>query len=299
MEIDEDNSQESQKTKIYIEENQSIKSLFKKLKQNYSSNDIKNLLTNLKIKFEIILNSKNIDNFKNNTNLDQDSTRLLRINSFSESFKNSERKITDINLFDNINEIINTCNNLEKNELTIPSDIIFKKFYLEKILRNPALYCVEKATEYFYLISIFYLALMEFNNLFKISNNKIYKLENFENKKINSLLSKQVSDAYSISLKTTPNWCSGISLNFPFLADFNSRYLFFKTCTFDPKRNLSNLFNYNKKEQGEVNMLEKMGTHYKRRKIIIDRQKIMQSVQKIIDMNKDFKVNKSLNKNFL
>lgn len=174
--------------------------------------------------------------------------------------------------------------------MTIPTEIIFKKFYLAKILRNPALYCVDKATEYFYLISVFYLAIMEFNCLFGIENNKIFKLENFENKKINSLLAKQVSDSYSVSLKSTHVWCAGISLSFPFLADFESRYLFFKTCSFDTKRNLTNLFVYNKKEQGEANFIEKMGAYNKRRKIMIDRQKIMQSVQKIIDLNKDFKV---------
>lgn len=280
-----DTNLKAEKTKILIEENQSLKSLFKKLKQNYSDLEIKNIIANLKINFEIVLNTIH--------QMEPNQSGLLS-NLLSESFnlnKKAERKLTDINLFDNINEIIDTCNSLEKSEVTIPTEIIFKKYYLEKILRNPALYCVDRATEYFYLISVFYLAIMEFNSLFKIENNKIFKLQNFENKKINSLLTKQVSDSYSISLKNTPNWCAGISLNFPYLADFASRYLFFKTCSFDTKRNLTNLFLHNKKEQGEANFIEKMGAHNKRRKIMIDRTKIIPSVQKIIDLNKDFKVN--------
>jgi len=266
--------------KIYIDDDQSLKSLFKKLKQNYSYFEIKHILENLKINFEIVRNIK----YEKGTNL----SIMPEYND--EPLEKKERKLTDINLFDNINEIIDTCNKLNKNEIIIPIEIIFKKFYSEKILRNPALYCVKKATEYFYLISIFYLATIEFSELFKIENTRFFKLDDFENKKINNLLSKQVSDYNSIFLKTIPKWCGSISLNFPFLANFHSRNLYFKTCTFDYKRNLNNLFLYYKKEQGESNSFEKIVGHNRRRKIMIDRQKIMQSVQKIIDINKNFHV---------
>jgi hypothetical protein len=79
-------------------------------------------------------------------------------------------------------------------------------------------------------------------------------------------------------------------MNFPFLSDFDSRFMFFKTFTFDSQRNLTNLFNLVNKKKSEKNLLEKLNSRNKRRKIKIDRKKIMQSVQKIIHLNKDFKV---------
>lgn len=270
-----DNDKQQKKSKIFIEENQTLKSFMRKIKNKYTSSELLSFIMNIKICFEISLN----DNYSN-----EQTIRNNRI----ESFKKNDRKLTDISLFDTVNDILTSCNELEK-DVIIPDEIIFKKIYLEKLLRNPALYCVEKATEYFYLISIIYLSTIEFSHLFNIENNRFIKKEFFENKKINSLLSKQVSDFYSISLKTIPNWCAGLSLNFPFLSDFNSRYLFFKTCTFDVKRSFNNLLTYNKKELGEGNIMEKMPGN-KRRKLMIDRKKIMESVHKIIDINKDFKV---------
>lgn len=177
---------------------------------------------------------------------------------------------------------------MEKNEENL-TEIIFKKFYLEKILRNPALYCIEKATSYFYLISIFQLATKEFRDLFTLRNT-IFPNEIFENKKINSLLLKQASDNYAVTTKSIPNWCSNLSLNFPYFSDFDSRFMFFKTCSFDTQRNVTNLFSLNKKFKYDGNLLEKINSRNKRRKIKIDRNKIMQSVDKIIDLNKDFKV---------
>jgi hypothetical protein len=252
----------------------------------------KNENQKIKINFEIIKNNNNTNNNNNNNN---------NINFFQE--KTNERKLTDIILYDSLIKILSDCiknNNNNNNDFNslyiynekekIPTEIFFKKFYFEKILRNPNLYCIDKATSYFYLISIFHLATKEYKDIFNLKN-KIFPNEIFENKKINSLLLKQTSDSYAISTKSIPNWCYNLSINFPFLSDFDSRFMFFKTCTFDNQRNITNLLYLNNKYKSEKNLFEKINSRNKRRKIKIDRKKIMQSVQKIIDLNKDFKVN--------
>ncbi len=156
----------------------------------------------------------------------------------------------------------------------------FFKSYSDNILGNKALYTIKRASPFFYLIALFELCVNNYNELFNTSQRIEEKC--LENHKVSSLLSKQVRDPFAISSNTIPTWCKDLCQNYPFLANFNSRYLFFKTCSFDNKRSMINLAIFVKNFLGETIVDEKvLSGSTKRKKYKVDRNNLLLFVDKI------------------
>ena len=166
---------------------------------------------------------------------------------------------------------------------------LFFKYYSDHILGNKALYSIKRASPFFYLIALFELCVNNYNALFNCKE-RIQDMT-LENHKISSLLTKQVRDPFAISSNTIPTWCKDLCQNYPFLANFNSRYLFFKTCSFDNKRSMINLAIFVKNFLGETIVDEKLlSGSTKRKKYKVDRYNLLQYVEKIYNEVGNFSV---------
>ena len=180
----------------------------------------------------------------------------------------------EINLKQNKNN--HSCLELK----VLDNDYLFDDYYNKHILNNTTLYSIKRASPFFYIISLLDLSLNKFPCLFNFEN-KIDE-KTLENQKVSSLLTKQVRDPYAISSNLVPEWCRDICHNFTFLADFNARYLFFKTCSFEIKRSMTNLYIYVKSYMGENLIDDKTLSLAKRMKVKINRDYILSCAEKIM-----------------
>ena len=159
---------------------------------------------------------------------------------------------------------------------------LFYFYYSETILANKAIYNVKRLSPFLYLISLIELCVNNYPDLFcfrdKLTDNLM------ENPKVTTLLTKQVRDSEAISSSSIPSWCKDVCCNFAFLASFNSRYLFFKMCSFDIKRSMINVSNYAKNILEEAIIDEKtLASYSKRRKYKVDREDIVIFAEKIFN----------------
>ena len=157
---------------------------------------------------------------------------------------------------------------------------LFIKYYSENILANNSIYNVKRISPFLYLISLFELCVNTYHDMFnfreKLDENV---LENF---KATSLLTKQIRDPVAISSNSVPIWCKDICQNLPYLASFNSRYLFFRTCSFDYNRSMVNLSIFLKNNMGEIIVDEKtLASYCIRKKYKVERNNLMFFVEKI------------------
>ncbi len=159
---------------------------------------------------------------------------------------------------------------------------LFLMNYSKTILANKSLYNIKRLSPFLYLLSLFEMSVNTFSDLF--FTNTIQRLnENIlHNHKVSSLLFKQSRDYNAISASMIPSWCKDICQNLTYLASFSSRYLYFKTCSFDVKRSILNLSNYTKNFNGEGNVDDKTFTNLiKRRKYKVSRDNILLYAEKI------------------
>ena len=137
-----------------------------------------------------------------------------------------------------------------------------------------------------YLLTMIYLPLSSFQSLFNIPENLFTQEELisiFINPKVTLLISKASRDGYSVSRSSIPSWCRNLSLDFNYLTKFNSRHLLFKV-SFDPKRSLINLQNYLKSNDAYYSNEHQITLEKSMRlKVIVDRDKIIESSYKILD----------------
>lgn len=260
---------------------------------NKCSNEVKTLSSKYITNFYIIVNQEKhkikgswslIEFFREAKNMIKcDITNLYDIQIFFEfvHFKDSEsNKIDESNIFNkDIDMDIVMLNSTLENMMNIQEKFFFKN-YSENILGNKALYTIKRASPFFYLIALFELCVNNYNELFNVKQRIDEKY--LENHKVSSLLSKQVRDPFAISSNTIPTWCKDLCQNYPFLSNFNSRYLFFKTCSFDNKRSMINLAIFVKNFLGETIVDEKvLAGSTKRKKYKVDRNNLLQSVEKI------------------
>jgi hypothetical protein len=156
-------------------------------------------------------------------------------------------------------------------------ETLFTNYYNQNIVNNRSLYCIKRAAPFIYLISVLELAINNFKNLFSIK--EVLDTPGLENLKVTSLLFKQVKDPYSISTASIPSWCKDLCQNFTYLSGFNSRYLLFKTSSFDIKRSMNNLYVYLKNFMGENIVDDKTLSGLKRYKFKVDREHLLRDTE--------------------
>jgi len=196
---------------------------------------------------------------------------------------------------ENINEVDNKFTNdylllfkAEENNKENIDEVLFNYFYNENIIFNPVLYSIHRASPFFYLLSLIELSVETFPQLFL--NQCYINKESFENQKVSSLLTKQIRDPSAIFSNSIPKWCREVCHNFTFLASFSSRYLYFKICSFDIKRAMTNLYIYVKNYMGESIVDDSTITANKRKKFLINRDKIIESTDRLKNEFKDYNV---------
>ena len=264
--------------------------------------DNKALLSKYSASFYFILNEEKykikgtwslIDFFKVAKNLFKSEIKNLHdIQIFFEfiHFKDLEGNKIDENICENQEAELDFCMlNSTLENINNYQERLFFKYYSEHILGNKAMYTIKRASPFFYLIALFELCVNNYNELFQVKE-KIEE-KTLENHKISSLLTKQVRDPFAISSNTIPTWCKDLCQNYPFLANFNSRYLFFKTCSFDNKRSMINLAIFVKNFLGETIVDEKvLAGSTKRKKYKVDRNNLLVYVDKIYQEVGNFNV---------
>ena len=195
----------------------------------------------------------------------------LKIN-FAFAKRNSNRKVSEI-----------TTSTQKKQLLPIMSynkDLyvqLFEFFYDKTIVNNEDTYNIKRASPFFYLITLIELSHNYFSSFFNVQpiSNSL-----FENFKMTSLLSKQIRDPQTINGESVPSWCKQVNSSFPFFTNFSSRYILFKTTSFEKRRSMINLYVYLNKFLGE-NILEdkSMNTlisNFTRIKVTVSRDAILE-----------------------
>lgn len=283
-----------EKQKFVIEKTLTPSKVLDELKKTYKKEDLKTSLIDVAISFEICLLDKscfkesstiekNVENNKipENTCYSQSNS----INSNVEIKKIPDKcKLEQLNgdatyeLFKDLDYSSETDSNLTAyNQF---EQRLFKKYYNQLIVCNVNLYEIKRLAPSLYILAILNLCLTNFPSLFNIDLSSL--TQEFENSKVSNLLLKQVRDLSSISTGSIPSWCRHLTLSFPFISNFNSRYLFFKTCAFDPKRGMINLHTYLKNFSGEINNSQIVNlSKNKRYKIIVERNEILNYALKI------------------
>lgn len=174
------------------------------------------------------------------------------------------------------------CYENQVNSLNSIQEKLFFISYSKNILANKCLYNIRRLSPFLYLLSLIEMSVDTFSDLF--FTNRMHRLSEslLQNHKVSSLLFKQARDFNAISASLIPSWCKDICQNLTFLASFNSRYLYFKTCSFDIKRSILNLSNYIKNFNGEINVEDKsMSYLIKRKKYKVSRDDILLYAEKI------------------
>lgn len=291
------NEQESLKDKNLIDKD--ISKFENEIKFNEKT--IKKASSKYEIYFYIKINEEMylIDNNLSVSNLIKDIKYFLDDDDLIE---NKEFKI----LFELSNEENNTIKsiyslgNIKQEDLNLLNSKIDKisyyqekLFYLhysEKILANKAIYNKNRLSPFLYLISLTEMCVNDYYDLFGFREK--LTLNSLENQKVSTLLTKQLRDSNTIlSLFTIPTWCKDICYNFPYLANFNSRYLYFKVSSYDFKRSIVNLANYTKQFLGETIIDDKtLSNNVKRKKFKVDRQNIILFAEKIYNEIGDYDV---------
>jgi hypothetical protein len=271
-------------------------------KTNYITQDYldakEELLSNLVFTFYLDTGSRNISILKNwNINdFTREIKNKLTKNEFSEfsgkditiNFtiqpKNTDKKESLIKLFSrkqsemyNPNSIIET-----KTEYCIVT--YFEKIFLHKynglVLNNPDLYLIKRVSPFVFILTLVNLCKNSFEFIFNLENSQNL----MENKKITSLIQKQCKDIYSISTSSTPIWCKNFCESMPFICAFNSRYLLFKTTSFETNKSLYNLFLYMRNFLGEkideTSMSNLIG---KKNRVTVQRSKIIDSALSLMN----------------
>ena len=186
--------------------------------------------------------------------------------------------------------------NKSKNNFVLPSKEeilllnidkkIFEIIYHNSIIYNKNLYEIKRLMPSLYLLTMIYLPLSSFKSLFEIPDNLFSNKELnsiFINPKVTLLISKASRDGYSVSRQSVPSWCRNLSLDFNYLTKFNSRHLLFKV-SFDPKRSLINLQNYLKSNDSYYSNEHQITLEKSMRlKVIVERNKIIESAYKILN----------------
>jgi hypothetical protein len=252
--------------RLFVNNKWSLKDLIKEVKSFYTKQEYYEFFNSgsgasyLKINFEIR---------PREVLLDLGHRRKSSINSISTPVK------VTLNYEDSCKEIIKS-----HSQENYVEEILFLKFYNEKIINNSSLYSVTRVSPFIYLLALFEICINHFGNLFGFKSKLEVGL--LENSKISSLLLKQVRDPYAISSNTVPSWCKDLISSFPYLSSFDSKYLFFKTSAFDLKRSMTNLYVYIKNFMGENIIEDKTLATVKRKKFCIDRENIIRSTEKLV-----------------
>ena len=232
-------------TRYIISKSFTINDLRKELKLNFKKQELTSLVSDFKIAFEF-------EDYK------------------CQHEKTSEGKIKYI-----FEHNVDNINNMDQN--------LFLRFYQEHIISNPAIYSVKRASPFFYIISLLELSINQFGGLFGFQPQMLLKENVLENLKVSSLIVKQVRDPYAISSNTVPLWCKELCYEYPYLSSFNSRYLLFKTCSFDICRSMYNLYSYVKNFMGEMFADDKAITNLnKRKRCKIDRDNIINVTENLM-----------------
>lgn len=237
---------------IQINKNWTITEMIRELKNTCRRTDVNNFYGDMKIYFDISFNP-------------------------SAPTNDLERKISDYSAIQN--KIEQTSQIFEN----YSEEAHFISHYNKGLINNKSVYNIKRAAPFIFLISLFELCINDFGFIFNLKE----KLDSavLENLKMSSLLTKQAKDPYAISSGNLPSWCKELSQNFPYLASFNSRYLAFKTTSFDVKRSMTNLYIYQKNFLGENIVDDKTLSTNKRKKFKVDRKDILSSSEKLMKEN--------------
>jgi hypothetical protein len=230
--------------RLNINKEWTVLDFIKEMKSYYKRNDFLTFSNDMQINFDIVYKS---DNECANTKVDH--------------------------VFDNL--VSHNCHSIigdGKYEETL-----FLNFYKQNIVNNRSLYCIKRPAPFIYLIALLELSINNFKTLFGIKDN--LETANLENLKVTSLLFKQVKDPYAISTTSIPTWCKDLCQSFTYLSGFNSRYLLFKTSSFDIKRSMNNLYIYLKNFMAENIVDDKTLSGSKRYKFKIDREHLIKDAE--------------------
>ena len=159
---------------------------------------------------------------------------------------------------------------------------LFEYFYNKTIINNEDTYNIKRASPFFYLITLIELSHNYFSTYFNLTP---IPFSLFENLKMTGLLFKQIRDSNSINSDFIPSWCKQVNSSFPFLTNFSSRYLLFKTTSFEKRRSMTNLYVYLKNFLGE-NILEdksinSLSSNFNRLKLKVNRDNIIEDAYNI------------------
>ena len=185
--------------------------------------------------------------------------------------------------------ISNTQNEYNSNKCTSITDYnkdlqcqLFEYFYNKTIVNNEDTYNIKRASPFLYLITLIELSHNYFSTYFNLTP---IPLSLFENLKMTGLLFKQIRDPNSICSDFIPSWCKQVNSSFPFLTNFSSRHLLFKTTSFEKRRSMTNLYVYLKNFLGE-NILEdklinSLSSNFNRLKLKVNRNNIIEDAYSI------------------
>jgi hypothetical protein len=253
-------------SRMNIKNDWTVVDFLREIKSFYKRNEYATFITDVQINFDLT--------FKNITkNIDTISFKSIPNYEISGGNFNSKEPI-----------ILDIESNLELVKKGNYESRLFERFYRDTLINNPSLYCIKRASPFFYIIALLELSLNNFRNLLDISenNSNLNTLNNLENLKVSTLLFKQAKDIYSISSGNLPKWCKQISHSFTYLAGFNSRYLLYKISSFDNRRSISNLYIYLKTFMGETIFEDKTLSQNKRTKFRVDRNNLIRDTEKLM-----------------
>lgn len=161
----------------------------------------------------------------------------------------------------------------------------FMSNYNTTVVNNTNLFLIKRLSPFLYVLSLLELAINDYHILFTENPSMIAPLstDSLENKKVTSLILKQAKDPFAVSSLTIPAWCRELCSNFTFICGFNSRYLLFKTSTFDSQRSIKNLYVYLKNFMGETIADEASITQAtSKNRIVVSRNNIIKSAEELM-----------------
>ena len=162
----------------------------------------------------------------------------------------------------------------------------FLSEYNSSIINNPNLYLIKRVSPFLYIISLLTLAINNYEVIFNnecnsnvCANSINISKSVLENKKVSSLILKQSKDPLVVSTSGVPYWCKELLSSFNYLCAFNSRYLLFRTSTFDTHRSMKNLNLYLKNFLRESNSSTNsfLTNNINRIRVLVNRHNILES----------------------
>ena len=251
--------------KIIIDHDWTISDFMKELKSNLTNKEYNNYGKEVIIKFE----------FKAQHNA-----------VVAETKYNNEIKMTE---FDNNNKMHVNYQSYIENE--------FVNNYDKLVVNNESLYLIKRVCPFVYLLSLIDLSLSIFPKLFITSTTEpnLFNREVLENTKVTSLILKQSKDPFTISSGQVPKWCFELCSSFNFICGFSSRYLLFKTTSFDQQRSMRNLYIYLRNFMGENIPNDSINLNQtSKNRVLVKRSEILISLASITNKN-----NKASNKGYI